>query len=156
MVCAPHRFFNQFRGFVLEAGLYPAVFFTVAMMITAGYFLLGGLPLLILQHDTPLDARFVRGFFRVYCKAALYSAAGATAGFALWGRVPFALGALVMALLAVVIRRTLLPAMQNLEPRMLAQESTAVGAFRRLHVALLCINLAQLAVIVWGVTQISF
>ncbi|MEY2685317.1 MAG: hypothetical protein RJA09_2461 [Pseudomonadota bacterium] len=126
------------------------------MMVTAGYFLLGGLPLLVLQHDTPLDARFVRGFFRVYCKAAMYSATGATVGYALWGRVPFAMGALLLALLAVAIKRTWLPAMQGLEPRMLAQDATAVGAFRRLHLSLLSLNLVQLVLIVWGVTRISF
>ena len=140
----------------MDIGLYPALFFTVAMMVTAGYFLLGGLPLLVLQHDTPLDARFVRGFFRVYCKAALYSASGATASYALWGRLPFALGALLLALLAVAIKRTWLPGMQGLEPRMLAQDAAAVGAFRRLHMSLLSLNLVQLVLIVWGVTRISF
>ncbi len=57
--------------------LFPALFFTVALLVTTAYFLLGGLPLLVLQHDTPTDARFVRGFFNVYYRAALVTSAGA-------------------------------------------------------------------------------
>ena len=36
------------------------------------------LPLLVLSHDTPLDARFVRGYFNVYYRAALFTALGDT------------------------------------------------------------------------------
>ena len=46
--------------------LYVAIVFTVALMVITAYFLMGGLPLLILKHDVPLDARFIRGFFQIY------------------------------------------------------------------------------------------
>ena len=40
------------------------------------------LPLLVLDHDTALDARFVHRFFNLYYRAALVAAARAAAGFA--------------------------------------------------------------------------
>ena len=58
---------------MLSSALYASFFFTVALLVTTAYFLMGGLPLLTLKHDTPLDARFVRGFFNVYYRAAFWA-----------------------------------------------------------------------------------
>lgn len=145
----------------MSAAIYPALFFTVAMLVTNAYFLMGGLPLLVLQHDTALDARFVRGFFSVYYKAAVVTAVGACASFALWGRFGFALGAAALVLVAVLLRRSLLPAMRDL-PGQTGQQSQprgpddpAIRSFRRVHVTALALNLAQLVVVVWGITQLS-
>ena len=44
---------------------YIALFFTVVLLVTTAYFIMGGIPLLILAHDTPLDGRFVRRFFEI-------------------------------------------------------------------------------------------
>ena len=66
-------------------GMYGAFIFTVALLVFTAYFLLGGLPLLVLKHDVPLDARFVRAFFNVYYKVAFWAALGAAASYALWG-----------------------------------------------------------------------
>ena len=43
----------------------------VLLLLWMGFFMLGSLqlPLLILRHDTPLDARFIRGRFDVYSSA---------------------------------------------------------------------------------------
>src|SRR3954464_4341202 len=98
----------------MSFALYPAFFFTVALLVTPAYFLLGGLPLLVLKHDMPLDARFIRGFFEVYYKAAFWTALGAAASYALWGRYSFALGAAALALLSTVLRKYLLSAMHEL------------------------------------------
>ncbi len=76
---------------MLSSALYASFFFTVALLVTTAYFLMGGLPLLTLKHDTPLDARFVRGFFNVYYRAAFWASLGAFVSYALWGRYPFAL-----------------------------------------------------------------
>ena len=62
---------------ILSSALYASFFFTVALLVTTAYFLMGGLPLLTLKHDTPLDARFVRGFFNVYYRAAFWASLGA-------------------------------------------------------------------------------
>ena len=77
---------------MLSSALYASFFFTVALLVTTAYFLMGGLPLLTLKHDTPLDARFVRGFFNVYYRAAFWASLGAFVSYALWGRYPFAPG----------------------------------------------------------------
>ena len=139
----------------MSFALYPAFFFTVALLVTTAYFLLGGLPLLVLEHDVPLDARFIRGFFNVYYKAAFWTAFGACASYALWGRFGFAAGAGVLAAMAVVLQRRLLSAMQQLGTRIEAKDGEAIPRFRRVHGMALLINLAQLVVLVWGTLQLS-
>jgi 4-amino-4-deoxy-L-arabinose transferase-like glycosyltransferase len=139
----------------MHFALYPAFFFTVALLFTTGYFLLGGLPLLILKHDVPLDARFVRGFFNVYYNAAFWTALGACASYALWGRYVFAAAAGALAAVATLLRRYLLPAMDQLGERIQANEQEAIHHFRRVHSAALGINVVQLVVLVWGTLQLS-
>ena len=135
--------------------IYGAFFFTVALLFTTAYFLFGGLPLLILKHDVPLDARFVRRFFEVYYKAIFWTAVGASASYALWGRVPLAVGAAAIAVLATVLRTRLLPVMQKLGTQIEANDDMAIQRFRRMHVTALLINLALLVVLVWGTFQVS-
>jgi hypothetical protein len=135
--------------------VYPSLFFTVVLLVTTAYFLMGGLPLLILEHDTPLDARFVRGFFATDYKVVFYAAAGASASYALWGRFGFAAGAAAIAIAALALRRSLLPAMERIGAQIEEKETSAISRFRRLHSLALLTNLAQLVVIVWGVILIS-
>ncbi len=139
----------------MSSAIYGALFFTVALLVTTAYFLMGGLPLLILKHDTPLDARFVRGFFNVYYKAAMITALGAAASYGLWGRFGFAIGAAGLAGIAVLLHRHLMPAMQFLDGQIQANDDSAIRRFRRLHSTALLINLAQLVVVVWSTTQLS-
>lgn len=132
-----------------------ALFFTVVLLVTTAYFLMGGLPLLVLQHDTPLDGRFIRRFFDIYYKAAVFAALGATVSYALWGRPWFALGTVAIAALALALRRGVLPAMEQLSARIVADDAHAVHTFRRIHSTALLVNLTQLVALVWGVTRIS-
>ncbi|MFZ4649586.1 MAG: hypothetical protein ACOYLV_02655 [Rubrivivax sp.] len=134
--------------------LFPALFFTVALLVTTAYFLLGGLPLLVLQHDTPTDARFVRGFFNVYYRAALATSAGAAASYALSSWYLFALGAGVMALAVLALRRRFIPAMEQIGAAIHSGERGAIGRFRRLHSAALLLNLLQLLVLVWSLMRL--
>jgi hypothetical protein len=139
----------------MPAAIYPSFVFTVALLVVTTYFLLGGLPLLILRHDEALDARFVRGFFRLYYKVAFWAALGAALSFGLWGRFAFALGALAMASVAVGLRRRLLPAMSQLGSQIESNAEGAVQRFRRVHGMALLVNLAQLVLLVWGTVQLS-
>lgn len=139
----------------MPSAVYPAFFFTVVMLVTTAYFLLGGLPLLVLKHDVPLDASFIRAFFNLYYKAAFWAALGACASFALWGRFGFAAGAAALAAVATLLRRLLVPAMQQLGARIEASDPEAIRRFRHVHAAALCINVAQLVVLVWGILQLS-
>ena len=132
-----------------------SMFFTVALLVTTAYFLMGGLPLLILAHDTPVDARFIRSFFNVYYKAASLTAGGACLSHALSGRLGFALGAAAIVAITVSLRGRLIPAMAQLGERIQTAEPAAISGFRRVHSTALLINLAQLVALVWSVTKFS-
>jgi len=144
------------RKTAMSAALFAAMFFTVALLVTTAYFIMGSLPLLVLKHDTPLDARFVRGFFNLYYRAALVTAPAPAISFAAAGRPGIAAGAAALAVLSIVLRRQVIPKMDALGAQI--QSSTdcmnAIPGFRKTHVTAIAINLAQLVVIVW--TLIAF
>jgi hypothetical protein len=135
--------------------IYGAFFFTVALLFFTAYFLLGGLPLLILKHDAPLDAKFVRAFFNVYYRVSFWAALGAAASYALWGRFAFAAGAVVIAGVVTLIRKYLLGAMEQAGTQMEGSDDAPIRRFRRMHGAALLINLALLVFLVWGTIQLS-
>jgi uncharacterized membrane protein len=116
---------------------------------------MGGLPLLILTHDTPVDQRFIQRFFDIYYKAAILAAVGAVVSYALWGRMLFAIGAAAIATTAVLLRRRILPAMEQMAAQIQANDTSAIRTFRKVHSAALLVNLVQLATVVWGVTNLS-
>ena len=134
---------------------FVALFFTVALLVTTAYFLMGGLPLLVLQHDTPVDGRFIRRYFEVYYKAALVTASGACISYVVWGKLYFAAGCAAVALLVLGLRRVVVPTMEHLGSRIQDSGPAAISAFRKVHSAALLVNLVQLIALVWGVTQLS-
>ena len=135
--------------------IYGAFFFTVALLFFTAYFLLGGLPLLILKHDVPLDAKFVRAFFNVYYRVAFWAALGAAASYALWGRIVFAAGALALAVAVMLMRKYLMSAMHEIGSQIEGDNEEPIRRFRRIHGAALLINLALLVLLVWGTIQLS-
>jgi hypothetical protein len=138
----------------MPAALIAALFFTVALLVTTAYFLLGSVPLLVLKHDTPLDARFVRGFFNTYYLGAMATAGAAAVSYALAGNPGFAAGAAALAVLATILRRRVIGKMDVLRVEMQASGADAIPRFRRTHVFAILVNLLQLVLIVW--TLISF
>ena len=124
-----------------------ALFFLVAMLAVTVYFLLGSVPLLILKHDNPIDARFIRSFYRTYYRIVLVVALGATLSFALAARPVFAMGAAVIVLVTWMLHRRFLPWMETLGSRIHAQDVTAIPAFRNLHKSAIGINVTQLLAI---------
>ncbi|WP_440108350.1 hypothetical protein [Acidovorax sp. BL-A-41-H1] len=139
----------------MTSATFASLLFTVAMLVNMGYFLLGGLPLLILKHDEPMDARFVRSFFDLHYRAAFWVAIGAAVSYALWGRYVFAIGAAILSVAATLLRKYVLPLMQQLGRQIESGQAEAVQRFRRIHTAVLLINLAQLVVVVWGLLALS-
>jgi len=139
----------------MPAAMIAALVFTVALLVTTAYFIMGGLPLLVLQHDTPLDARFVRNFFNLYYRAALITAAGTSICYALAGRADLAAGAAGLALMAVVLRRSLIPKMDALGAQIQSAALDAIPGFRKTHLAAILINVVQLVVIVWSLTTLN-
>lgn len=124
-----------------------ALFFTVAMLIVTAYFFLGSVPLLILKHDNPVDASFIRAFYNTYYRIAFFTAVGTAASFALAARPAFSLGAAGIALLTWTLRRRLIPKMEQLGTQIQTDSNVAIPTFRKIHKAAILINLAQLAAI---------
>jgi hypothetical protein len=134
----------------MPVAMIAALFFTVALLVTTLYFILGSIPLLVLKHDTPLDARFVRGFFNIYYVAAVVTAGATAISYAFAGRAMLATGAAALALLAVVLRGQVIPKMDALGAQIQSNYMDAIPGFRRTHVTAIAINIVQLVVIVWS------
>jgi hypothetical protein len=132
----------------MSPALIAALFFTVALLVSTAYFLLGSVPLLILKHDTPMDSRFVRGFFNTYYLAAMFIAGAAAFSYALAGRVVFAMGAAALAALAITLRRKIIPKMDSLRAQIQASGIEVIPEFRRMHWIAILFNLGQLVLIV--------
>jgi hypothetical protein len=130
------------------------VLFTVAMLCVSVYFLLGSVPLLILKHDTPVDGRFIRSFFNLYYRVAAFVAAAATLTYAFSGRTWFAVGAAGIAVLSVVLRRTIIAKMDLLQSQIQSKIQTAdfeaIPEFRKIHFRAILISLVQLVAVVWS------
>ena len=139
----------------MSAALIAALCFTVVLLVITAYFLMGSVPLLVLKHDTPLDARFVRGFFNTYYLAAMFAAGLTAVGFGVAGRLVFAAGAAGLALLATLLRRTIIPKMDSLRAQIQVSEAEAIAGFRRIHVMAILVNVAQLILIVWSLLALS-
>ena len=136
----------------MPAAMIAALFFTVALLVTTLYFILGSIPLLILKHDTPLDARFVRAFFNIYYRCAVVTAGATAISYGLAGRPALSAGAAGLAVLAVLLRRKIIPKMEALGAQIQSEGMDAVPGFRKTHVTAIAINIAQLVVIVWSLT----
>lgn len=139
----------------MSAALIAALFFTVALLVTTAYFILGSVPLLILKHDTPKDYRFVRSFFNIYYLAAMFTAGGAAVSYAFAERPGLSAGAAALALLAAILHRKLIPRMEALGTQIQGGAADAIRGFRRTHVSAILVNVVQLVLIVWSFTAFS-
>ncbi|MBI3369708.1 MAG: hypothetical protein HY021_15045 [Burkholderiales bacterium] len=139
----------------MSAALISALVFTVALLVTTAYFLMGSVPLLVLQHDTPLDGRFVRSFFNTYYLAAMATAGASALSYALAGKLGFAAGAAALALLATGLRQNVIPRMDALRAQIQVGGTEAIKGFRRTHLFAIGINLVQLVLIVWSLIRFS-
>src|SRR3954470_11590452 len=90
----------------------------VLLLVWMGFFMLGSLPLMILKHDTPLDARFIRGLFDVYYKAVMVAAGAGVLAHAIAGRAVTMVEMAVIGAVAFVSRRGILARMDQLRATM--------------------------------------
>jgi hypothetical protein len=128
---------------------------TVVLLVWMGFFMMGSLPLLVLKHDTPLDARFIRGLFNVYYVAVTLTAAAAALSYVWSGKFVFALGAALIGALAFVLRGWfIIPRMDALRGS-IPEADASILEFRRLHIAGMLINVVQLAMVAWALTQLG-
>jgi hypothetical protein len=134
----------------MPGAVIAALFFTVALLVTTAYFIMGSIPLLVLKHDTPLDARFVRAFFNIYYRAAVITASGTAICYALADRSGLAVGAAALVALTLVLRKTILSKMDALGAQIQSNALEAIPGFRRTHITAIAINIVQLVAIVWS------
>lgn len=136
------------------AGAFPFLA-TVVLLFPMSLFMLASPPLLILKHDTPSDARFIRGLFNIYYMSAMVIAAIGAAGCLIVGKigVALAMGGLVVAMLG--IRRWVIANMDMLRDAIARGESEAIPRFRRLHLAGMVLNVLQLGIVAWGLTRLA-
>ncbi len=139
----------------MSAALFAALFFTAALLVTTAYFIMGSIPLLVLKHDTPLDARFVRGFFNLYYRAAFVTAAATAVSYVFAGRPGIAAGAAGLALMALALRKKVIPKMDALGAQIQSNYMEAIPGFRKTHLTAIAINIAQLVAIVWSLIALS-
>src|SRR4051794_23198051 len=116
----------------------------VLLLVWMGFFMLGSLPLMILKHDTPLDARVIRGLFDVYYKAVMVVAAAGTLTHALAGRQATTAALAAVGTIAFMSRRSILSRMDRLRLTMTPNDAAGIRRFRRLHVLGMVLNVAQL------------
>jgi hypothetical protein len=139
----------------MSAALVVALVWTVLVLVISVYFLMSSVPLLILKHDTPMDARFVRGFFDTYYRLAFFAAGAAAASYALAGRPVFAAGGAALAVWAFGLRRFIIPRMDALRAGISLDDPRTARPFRRVHVAAILASLAQVVVTVASLVAVS-
>jgi hypothetical protein len=126
----------------------------VILLVWMGFFMFGSLPLMILKHDTPLDARFIRGLFDVYYKAVMVTAGAGALAHAAVGRHVISFGMAGIALIAFLSRRGILSRMDRLRDVMTATDAARIRQFRSLHVWGMVLNVAQLLAICIGLVLV--
>jgi len=132
-----------------------ALIATVVLLVWMGFFMMGSLPLLVLKHDTPLDSRFIRGLFNVYYVAVILTASAAALSYAWSGKPPFALGMAFIAALAFALRRWIIIPRMDILRHTIPAADTSIFRFRRLHIAGMMLNVAQLCTVAWALTQLA-
>lgn len=130
---------------------------TVAVLFWVYYSLLGGTPLLIAKYDTQNDSRLVRGFFHVHYRFLIVFAALGTLSFFmtdnnLLASVMLGEVAVGVAALAFIVAR-----MDRLRGTMIHPETgpdqTTIRSFRQLLSGALALNLMNLLIVTWLVSQ---
>ncbi|MES2975855.1 MAG: hypothetical protein V4757_19715 [Pseudomonadota bacterium] len=131
-----------------------ALFFTVLLLISMGFFMMGSLPLLVLKHDTPLDARFIRGLFDVYYKALMTTATLGAFCYVFAERPTMAVVLGCVAVLGVAGRQWFVTRMDGLRSIMTAGDRASIRSFRQLHIAGMVLNVALLGTFCLGMAYL--
>lgn len=132
-----------------------ALIATVVLLVWMGFFMMGSLPLLVLKHETPLDAGFIRGLFNVYYMAVIATAAVGALSYALAGRIGLALAFGCTAGLGLAGRRGIVGRMDRVRSTMTAHDASAIRQFRRLHVIGMLLNVTLLVAYCIGMVRVS-
>lgn len=127
----------------------------VALILPMVFFTFASPPLLILKHDTPQDARFVRGLFNYYYSVVMIAASVGAVGQMAVGRIAVGLAMGGVSAFVFAVRRWVVPRMDALRERIAGGDATAIPSFRRLHIAGILLNLVQVGVVAWGMAKLA-
>jgi hypothetical protein len=100
-----------------------------------------------------VDGNFIRSFFNLYYRMAAVVGTAAALSYAFSDRLWFAIGAAVVAILSVVLRRTIIAKMDLLRAQMHTDDIEAIPEFRKIHFKAILISFIQLVVVVWSLFQ---
>ena len=128
---------------------------TIALLLPMVFFTFASPPLLVLKHDTPQDARVIRTLFNIYYTMVVIVAGAGAVGHALVGRTTVALAMAGMAAFVFAVRRWFIPRMDALRPTIADGDTSAISQFRRLHIAGILLNVAQLSAVAWGIGRLA-
>ncbi|MET0312375.1 MAG: hypothetical protein ABW051_10020 [Burkholderiaceae bacterium] len=126
----------------------------VLLLVWMGFFQLGSLPLMILKHDTPLDARFIRGLFDVYYKAVLTVGVAGILTHALAHRPWTTVGMVAICAIAWLSRRLIVSRMDAIRAVMTPEDAVRIREFRKLHVMGMVLNFVQLLAICFTLPKV--
>lgn len=135
--------------------IYLSLLFAVSLVVINTYFLLGGLPLLTLKHDSETDATFIGKFFKLSCQLSIVSTIGAIFSFGLWGKWFFVAGSSWMFCTTLLVRSQMLPRMLTQGNLIREGDFQATAKFRRLHVGILLLLLINLVLLVNALVHLS-
>ncbi|MBK6850318.1 MAG: hypothetical protein IPG93_01580 [Burkholderiales bacterium] len=127
---------------------------TIPLLFWMGISVMGAVGLLVLKHNSPSDARFVRGLFNVtYVAVIALALVGAlvNAYASYWDSVA---RLLALAGCDALVRRWLLGRMDRLRLLGQPQESFDKHGFRRLHLVGIAVNAGQVIVPVLGLMRL--
>lgn len=126
----------------------------VMLLLPMVFFMLASPPLLVLKHDTPQDARFIRGLFNSYYTVVVVAAGFGALGRVVVGQTLVSLAMIGVAALVFSIRRWFIPRMDRLQAQIAAGDTAAIPQFRRLHIAGMLLNIVQLGVVTWVMAKL--
>lgn len=132
-----------------------ALISTVLLLVCMGFFMLGSLPLLVLKHDTPLDAHFIRGLFHLYYTTLMLTGAVGALSYAFAGYAAIALVFSAMAGLGFAGRHHMVPRMDQVRTAMTATDAPRIRRFRQLHIAGMLVNVLVLGAFCFGMTRVT-
>lgn len=120
---------------------------SVAQFAVTAFFLLALIPLLLLKHNSPQDSEVVQRLLTAYCAAAILTAITSALSYAAAGMPEPALASAVLVVLAIAMRRYLLPEIEELRVSVPFGKST-IARFRKLHTGAIAVNFVQLLAVV--------
>ena len=128
-----------------------ALYAAVILLLPLAAFLLSSPTFLLVKLDEPAVTDLLRGLFSGYFKVICVAGLVAMVLFAWSGRPAFAVGAIVIAVYSIAVRRWLL---QRMDAGLQARDAgipTAVRRLRILHVQSMLINVIPLALVISSV-----